>query len=53
MKQFAVDLAEFIRRYYPETANDGWYRFSADIQIKHGQVNVEIPVRSRLSDIKS
>jgi hypothetical protein len=52
MKRFAVELAEFLRRHYPEAARDGWYRFSADIQIKDGQVDVEIPILSRLPDVK-
>ena len=51
MKKFAVDLADFLRRHYPEAAKDGWYRFSADIQIRGGDVNVEIPVLTRLPDV--
>ena len=51
MKKFAADLADFLRRHYPETAQDGWYRFSADISIINGQVDVEIPVLTRLPDV--
>ena len=46
-------MADFLRRHYPEAAHDGWYRFSADIQIKGGEVDVEIPVLTRLPDVKS
>ncbi|MGZ5921261.1 MAG: hypothetical protein ACXWLT_05805 [Rhizomicrobium sp.] len=53
MKKFAADLADFLRRHYPEAAQDGWYRFSADIQIKDGEVDVEIPLLTRLPDVKS
>ena len=51
MKKFAADLADFLRRHYPETAQDGWYRFSTDISIINGQVDVEIPVLTRLPDV--
>jgi len=51
MKKFAADLADFLRRHYPETAQDGWYRFSADINISNGQVDVEIPVLTRMPDV--
>jgi hypothetical protein len=50
MKKFASELAAFLRRYYPETKADGWYRFSADIQLRNGNVEVEIPVLTRLPD---
>jgi hypothetical protein len=52
VKKFAAELAEFLRRHYPETRYDGWYRFSADIEIKGGEVDVEIPVLTRLPDLK-
>ena len=53
MKKFAAELVDFLRRHYPEAARDGWYRFSADIQIKGGEVDVEIPMLTRLPDLKS
>lgn len=53
MKKFAAELADFLRRHYPEAARDGWYRFSADIQIRDGQVDVEIPVLTRLQELHS
>ena len=52
MKKFATELAAFLRRHYPEAGQDGWYRFSADIQIQRGEVNVEIPILTRLPDTK-
>jgi hypothetical protein len=52
MKIFASELAAFLRRYYPETKEDGWYRFSADIQLRNGNVEVEIPMLTRLPDAK-
>lgn len=53
MKKFATELAAFLRRYYPEASQDGWYRFSADIQIRQGEVDVEIPILTRLPDVES
>lgn len=53
MKKFAFELAEFLRRHYPEANRHGSYRFSADIQINDGQVDVEIPILTRLPDVKS
>jgi len=53
MKKFATDLAAFLRRHYPQAHGDGWYRFSADIQIRDGNVDVEIPVLTRLPDIET
>ena len=50
MKKFATELAAFLRRYYPEASVDGTYRFSADIQIRDGVVDVEIPILTRLPD---
>jgi hypothetical protein len=44
---------EFLKRHYVEASRDGWYRFSADIQIKDGEVEVEIPILTRLSDVRS
>ena len=52
MKKFASELAAFLRRHYPEAGEDGWYRFSADIQIHNGEVDVEIPILTRLPDVK-
>ncbi|HEY2836354.1 MAG TPA: hypothetical protein VGI89_07275 [Rhizomicrobium sp.] len=51
MKKFATELAAFLRRYYPEANQDGWYRFSADIQIRGDEVEVEIPILTRLPDV--
>jgi hypothetical protein len=53
MKKFANDLADFLQRHYPQAHSDGWYRFSADIQIRAGNVDVEIPVLTRLPDIET
>ena len=50
MKKFSEDLADFLRRHYPEAARDGWYRFSADVQIRGTEVHVEIPMLSRLPE---
>jgi hypothetical protein len=50
MQKFARDLAEFLRRYYPASTQDGAYRFSADIEIRNGEVTVEIPMLSRMPD---
>lgn len=52
MKKFATELAQFLRRHYPQAAEDGWYRFSCDIQIVGGDVEVEIPVLTRLPDLE-
>ena len=52
MKKFASELAEFLRRHYPEANRNGWFRFSADIQIKDDEVDVEIPILTRLPDVK-
>ncbi|HWA68683.1 MAG TPA: hypothetical protein VG821_02475 [Rhizomicrobium sp.] len=52
MKKFAADLADFLRRHYPDASHDGWYRFSADIQIRDGEVNVEVPILTRMPDGK-
>jgi hypothetical protein len=51
MKKFAAELVDFLRRHYPEAARDGCYRFSADIQIIGGEVQVEIPLLTRLPDV--
>ena len=53
MKKFAAELAAFLQRFYPEAELDGSYRFSADIRIHKGQVDVEIPVLTRLPDENS
>jgi hypothetical protein len=53
MKKFAAELADFLRRHYPEAAQDGWYRFSADLNIVAGEVEVEIPILTRLPDVVS
>lgn len=53
MKKFAADLADFLRRHYPDSNIDGSYRFSADIQIRDGEVDVQIPILTRLLDSKS
>jgi hypothetical protein len=50
VKKFSVELADFLRRHYPEANHDGWFRFSADIQIKDGAVDVEIPLLTQLPD---
>jgi hypothetical protein len=52
MKKFAQDLADFLRRHYPEAGRDGWYRFSADLRIMDGEVDVEIPILTRLPDVQ-
>ena len=48
MKIFATELAAFLRRHYPEANKDGAFRFSADIQIRNGMVDVDIPILTRL-----
>ncbi|HXS05648.1 MAG TPA: hypothetical protein VN723_02575 [Rhizomicrobium sp.] len=48
MNKFSRDLAEFLRRHYPDSNLDGSYRFSADIEIRDGEVTVEIPVLTRM-----
>jgi hypothetical protein len=53
MKKFAAELADFLRRHYPDAMQDGWYRFSADINIVGGEVDVEIPMLTRLPDLMS
>lgn len=50
MKKFAPELAAFLRRFYPDVNADGYYRFSADIRIRNGQIDVEIPILTRLPD---
>ena len=50
MKIFATELAAFLRRHYPEANKDGAFRFSADIQIRNGMVDVDIPILTRLPD---
>lgn len=50
MKKFAAELAEFLRRHYPESNEDGSFRFSVDIWIRKGEVSVDIPLLTRLPD---
>ncbi|MES2291785.1 MAG: hypothetical protein V4527_00620 [Pseudomonadota bacterium] len=50
MKKFATELADFLRRHYPESHVDGSFRFSADIRIREGEVEVDIPILTRLPD---
>jgi hypothetical protein len=51
MESFANDLATFLRRHYPQViADDGWYRFSADLCLKNGRVDLHIPLLTRLPD---
>lgn len=50
MKQFALDLANFLRRHYPGFCQDGAYRFSADLEIRDGEIKVEIPILTRMPD---
>ena len=53
MKRFAHELTEFLKRHYPEADQDGSYRFSADIEIRNGFVDVHLPILTRLSDVLS
>ena len=54
MQSFAIELADFLRRHYPDMiAEDGWYRFSADLCLDKGKVNVHIPLLTRLPDPSS
>lgn len=51
MKTLAKDLAEFLQRAYPDViAKDGWYRFSADLFLHQGEVDLHIPLLSKLPD---
>jgi hypothetical protein len=50
MKAFAVELAAFLKRHYPEVREDGWYRFSADLMLRDGMVDIKIPLLSKLPE---
>ena len=50
MKRFAHELTGFLKRHYPDASQDGSYRFSADIEIRNGFVDVHMPILTRLSD---
>ena len=50
MKKFSHELTEFLKRHYPDANQDGSYRFSADIEIRNGFVDVHLPILTRLSE---
>lgn len=50
MKIFAAELAAFLRRHYPEFLEDGTYRFSTDIRVHDGEVEVDFPLLTRIPD---
>ncbi len=50
MKVFAVELAAFLKRHYPEFKEDGWYRFSTDIKLHDGRVEISLPLLSKLPE---